>query len=117
MARRRRIFLAPALNVTKMEGISDGSLFDQNVRLSLGNAKVNKSIKESIRNKAEHGHSPLYHDGINVLCREIVEENDQYISIQEYVVVNGAQSLTSLLSEAIIHLKDTKLDLRHLYHR
>lgn len=64
-----RIFLAPALNLTKMEGISDGSLFEQNVRLSLGNTKVNKSIKSSIRQKSEHGNFPLYHNGINVLCR------------------------------------------------
>lgn len=94
-----RIFLAPALNLTKMEGISDGSLFEQNVRLSLGNTKVNKSIKASIREKPEHGNFPLYHNGINVLCREIIEEDDQFISVEEYVVVNGAQSLTSLLSE------------------
>lgn len=104
-----RIFLAPALNVTKMEGISDGSLFDQNVRLSLGNTKVNKSIKESIRNKSEHGNFPLYHNGINVLCREIVEETEQFIAIQDYVVVNGAQSLTSLLSERAKITDDLKI--------
>lgn len=104
-----RIFLAPALNVTRMEGISDGSLFDQNVRLSLGNTKVNKSIKESIRNKSEHGNFPLYHNGINVLCGEIVEENDQSIAIQDYVVVNGAQSLSSLLSERAKITDDLKI--------
>lgn len=104
-----RIFLAPALNVTKMTGISDGSLFEQNVRLSLGNTKVNKSIKESIRNKAEHGNFPLYHNGINVLCGEIVKEDDDAIEIQDYVVVNGAQSLTSLLSERAKITDDLKI--------
>lgn len=104
-----RIFLAPALNLTKMEGISDGALFEQNVRLSLGNTKVNKSIKSSIRDKTEHGNFPLYHNGINVLCREILEENDQTISVQDYVVVNGAQSLTSLLSERAKITDDLKI--------
>lgn len=104
-----RIFLAPALNVTRMEGISDGSLFEQNVRLSLGNTKVNKSIKDSIRKKSEHGNFPLYHNGINVLCGSILDENDQHIKIQDYVVVNGAQSLTSLLSERSKITDDLKI--------
>ncbi|WP_417434871.1 AIPR family protein [Hoeflea sp.] len=104
-----RIFLAPALNLTRMEGISDGSLFEQNVRLSLGNTKVNKSIKSSIREKSEHGNFPLYHNGINVLCREITKEDNQYISVQDYVVVNGAQSLTSLLSERAKITDDLKI--------
>ncbi|WP_339951085.1 AIPR family protein [uncultured Albimonas sp.] len=104
-----RIFLAPALNLTKMEGISDGALFEQNVRLSLGNTKVNKSIKASIREKSEHGNFPLYHNGINVLCREIIDESDQFITVEDYVVVNGAQSLTSLLSERAKITDDLKI--------
>lgn len=104
-----RIFLAPALNLTKMKGISDGALFEQNVRLSLGNTKVNKSIKSSIREKSEHGNFPLYHNGINVLCREIIKEDDQSITVADYVVVNGAQSLTSLLSERAKITDDLKI--------
>lgn len=94
-----RIFLAPALNLIKMEGITDGRLFEQNVRLSLGNTKVNRSLRDSIRNKSEHLKFPLYHNGINVLCSDIISENDQKIFIKNYVVVNGAQSLTSLMTE------------------
>ena len=94
-----RIFFAPALNIVKMSGISDGRLFEQNVRLSLGNTKVNRSLRESIRSKAEHANFPLYHNGINVLCSEISSEDSEKISIKDYVVVNGAQSLTSLLAE------------------
>lgn len=104
-----RIFLASALNLTKMKGISDGALFEQNVRLSLGNTKVNKSIKSSIREKKEHGNFPLYHNGLNVLCREILDESDQTISVEDYVVVNGAQSLTSLLSERAKITDDLKI--------
>lgn len=104
-----RIFLAPALNLIKMEGISDGSLFEQNVRLSLGNTKVNKSIRASIRQKSEHGNFPLYHNGINVLCGEIASQNDQSLVVKNYVVVNGAQSLTSLLSEKSKITDDLKI--------
>lgn len=120
-----RLFLAPALNLLKMEGISDGSLFEQNVRLSLGNTKVNKGLRSSIREKAEHKNFPLYHNGINVLCRSITSETKNRINIEDYVVVNGAQSLTSLSAERaritddlkiLVRLVETKgdTDLSHL---
>lgn len=104
-----RIFLAPALNLLKMSGISDGRLFEQNVRLSLGNTKVNRSLRSSIQKKSEHSKFPLYHNGINVLCEEIIEETDQKIVIKNYVVVNGAQSLTSLMSEKAKISDDLKI--------
>ena len=104
-----RIFLAPALNIVKMSGISDGKLFEQNVRLSLGNTKVNRSLRESVRSKAEHANFPLYHNGINVLCANITAEDSEKIHIQDYVVVNGAQSLTSLLAEKAKLSDDLKI--------
>jgi hypothetical protein len=93
-----RIFLADALQLTHMKGISDQTLFSQNVRLALGNTKVNRSLVESIRNKTEHKNFPLYHNGITVLCNLIDEAAKEKIAIEDYVVVNGAQSLTSLLN-------------------
>ncbi len=104
-----RIFLAPALNLLKMAGISDGRLFEQNVRLSLGNTKVNRSLRQSIRNKSEHSNFPLYHNGINVLCEEIISEKNDKITIKNYVVVNGAQSLTSLMAEKAKISDDLKI--------
>lgn len=107
-----RLFLAPALNLLKMEGIADGSLFAQNVRLSLGDTKVNKGLRASIREKEEHKNFPLYHNGINVLCREITSETKGRISIEDYVVVNGAQSLTSLSAERAKITDDLKILVR-----
>ena len=93
-----RIFLANALQLTHMKGIADQTLFSQNVRLALGNTKVNKSLVESIRDASEHKNFPLYHNGITVLCSAIDEAEADRLCIQDYVVVNGAQSLTSLLN-------------------
>lgn len=93
-----RIFLANALQLTHMKGIADQTLFSQNVRLALGNTKVNKSLVASIRDKSEHKNFPLYHNGITVLCSAIDETKGEHLGIQDYVVVNGAQSLTSLLT-------------------
>jgi len=63
-----RIFLANASDLVKLNGISDGKLFEQNVRLSLGNTKINKNLTESIKNTNEHQNFPLYHNGITILC-------------------------------------------------
>lgn len=104
-----RLFLAPALNLLKMDGITDGRLFEQNVRLALGNTKVNKGLRESIKNKGEHKNFPLYHNGINVLCRKILAETDERIEVEDYVVVNGAQSLTSLMAEKSKITDDLKI--------
>lgn len=104
-----RLFLAPALNLLKMDGIADGRLFEQNVRFSLGNTKVNKGLRASIREKGEHKNFPLYHNGINVLCRKILSETDERIEIEDYVVVNGAQSLTSLMAEKSRITEDLKI--------
>ena len=92
-----RIFLANALQMTKMPGVSDGSLFSQNVRLSLGNTKVNKSLVSSIKNKSEHKNFPLYHNGVTILCESLDDSSADKLTVKNYVVVNGAQSLTSLL--------------------
>jgi hypothetical protein len=104
-----RLFLAPALNLLKMDGIADGHLFEQNVRLALGNTKVNKGLRESIKDKGEHKNFPLYHNGINVLCRKIVSETEERIEVEDYVVVNGAQSLTSLMAEKSKITDDLKI--------
>lgn len=104
-----RLFLAPALNLLKMDGISDGRLFEQNVRLSLGNTKVNRGLRASIRQRSEHKNFPLYHNGINVLCKRIVHESAERIEVEDYVVVNGAQSLTSLMAEKSKITDDLKI--------
>lgn len=104
-----RLFLAPALNLLKMNGIADGRLFEQNVRLALGNTKVNKGLRQSIREKGEHKNFPLYHNGINVLCKKIVSETEERIEVEDYVVVNGAQSLTSLMAEKSKITDDLKI--------
>ncbi len=104
-----RIFLASALQLTHLKGISDGSLFSLNVRLSLGNTKVNKGLLSSIRNKKEHKNFPLYHNGITILCDSFEEESSNTLKIKNYVVVNGAQSLSSLLQAKGSITQDLKI--------
>ena len=48
------VFTASALELIKLEGIENGELFSQNVRLSLGKTNVNKDIISSIKTVDEH---------------------------------------------------------------
>lgn len=109
-----------AIELVKMSGIEDGTLFSQNVRQSLGNTKVNRSMRQSVDDKGQHQFFPLYHNGVTILCRkaEIIGER---LNISQYVVVNGAQSISTFKkSEAnltedlrviakIVELNDTDL--------
>lgn len=94
-----------------MSGIDDGTLFSQNVRLSLGNTKVNKALRGSIQDKNEHENFTLYHNGVNILCKTAtLDEKSETLTISKYVVVNGAQSI-SAFKKSREHLSD---DLRVL---
>lgn len=102
------IFLASALQLVHLDGISDGSLFERNVRLALGNTKVNKGLVESIEKKKEHKNFPLYHNGINIIC-DSATQSDEGLKIKNYTVVNGAQSLTSLYNKKSKLTDDLKI--------
>lgn len=84
-----------ASDLVKLGGIADQSLFSANVRASLGNTKVNKDIAKSIRNAALHKAFPLFHNGITVLANSVVHD-DKKLTIENYYVVNGCQSLNAL---------------------
>jgi hypothetical protein len=91
-----RCFVLPvqAQELVKMAGIEDGTLFSQNVRQALGNTKVNKAMRSSVMDKAQHQFFPLYHNGVTILCRSARIEGDR-LKISKYVVVNGAQSIST----------------------
>ncbi|MDT3709462.1 MAG: AIPR family protein [Pseudomonadaceae bacterium] len=105
-----KIFLANALQLTHLKGIADSSLFSRNVRFSLGNTKVNKSLLSSIKDKKEHKNFPLYHNGITVLCDTMkAPVTEETLEVSRYMVVNGAQSLTSLLNAKASISEDLKV--------
>jgi hypothetical protein len=90
------VFIFPALasQLVELGGIADTTLFTKNVRYDLGNTAVNKSIKSSIEDKAEHKNFSLFHNGIIILCERAKHEGNE-LAISNYSVVNGAQSLTT----------------------
>lgn len=104
------VFPATALQLVHMDGISDGSLFEDNVRYALGNSGVNRAIGKSVVSKQEHADFALFHNGIIILCDEVDVSVPGKLTVKGYGVVNGAQSLTQF------HVNKAKLteDLRVL---
>ncbi|MCY3884206.1 MAG: AIPR family protein [Gammaproteobacteria bacterium] len=81
----------------KLPGIKDGTLFQKNVRQSLGlNNRVNKGIKDTIYG-IESDDFFFRHNGITALCKR-AEVEDQMLQVTGINVVNGCQSLNTFLS-------------------
>ena len=93
-----KMVIAPvaASELVMLDGITNNELFSSNVRYWLGkNTSVNKDIAKSIQKKEEHKYFPAFHNGLIVLCGKL-ELKDQAITIVDYSVVNGCQSLRGL---------------------
>lgn len=93
------VFPARALQLVHMDGIADGSLFRENVRYGLGNTAVNKAIRGALVNKAGHANFILGHNGLIILCSSADHSKSGELTIKDYSVVNGAQSLTSFYND------------------
>lgn len=95
-----KALIAPikATELTALRGIADQSLFDYNVRGSLGKTQVNKDIVGSIKDPKTHKLFPLFHNGITVICESLDVTADK-IKIRNYYVVNGCQSLRACLKK------------------
>ncbi|MCX5753083.1 MAG: AIPR family protein, partial [Candidatus Krumholzibacteria bacterium] len=92
-----RALIAPimARELVTLQGIADQSVFAFNVRGPLGRTQVNRDIITSIRDSSKHKLFPLFHNGITVIA-EKVQDTDDRITIENYYVVNGCQSLSAL---------------------
>jgi len=89
------IAAVPLKEAVKIKGIKDGSLFQKNVRQSLGSSNaVNKKIKETIL-KGKHSDFFFFHNGITAICNRMVLDGNT-LQLSGLSVVNGCQSLTTI---------------------
>lgn len=103
----------PLKECVKIPGIKDGTLFRKNVRQFMGLSKtVNKSIKSTIYSDKNKDFF-FYHNGITVICDKM-ELNDSTLILKGLCVVNGCQSLNTILacSEKVKGLEDTYMMFR-----
>ncbi len=97
----------------KLPGIKDGTLFQKNVRQSLGlNNRVNKGIKNTIYG-SDSGDFFFRHNGITAICKK-AEVADGTLTVRGINVVNGCQSLNTMLScsERVKQLDDAYVMFR-----
>lgn len=87
----------PLKECIKLPGIKDGTLFQKNVRQSLGSSNtVNKGIRSTIIGD-KRADFFFFHNGVTALCNKMELEADQ-LSLYGLSVVNGCQSLNTILS-------------------
>lgn len=89
----------PLKECIKLPGIKDGTLFQKNVRQSLGNSNaVNKGIRSSILGDKRSDFF-FFHNGVTALCNKMqYDEQSQSLSLHGLSVVNGCQSLNTILT-------------------
>jgi len=89
----------PLKECIKLPGIKDGTLFQKNVRQSLGTSNsVNKGIRQSILGDKRSDFF-FFHNGVTALCNKMTyDEASKSLSLHGLSVVNGCQSLNTILS-------------------
>jgi hypothetical protein len=104
----------PLKDCLSFPGIKDGTLFQKNVRQSLGlSNRVNKGIKDTIYKNSNEFF--FYHNGITALCNKMqFDEASKKITLHGLTVVNGCQSLTTILScsEKVKQIEDSYVMFR-----
>lgn len=91
------IAVLPLKECIKLPGIKDGTLFQKNVRQSLGSSNaVNKGIRSSILGDKRSDFF-FFHNGVTALCNKMQMEGDT-LSLSGLSIVNGCQSLNTILS-------------------
>lgn len=103
----------PLKDCIRFPGIKDGTLFQKNVRQSLGlNNRVNKGIKSTIFKSSQDFF--FYHNGITAICNKIKLSDNGTCEMRGLSVVNGCQSLNTILScsEKIKTLSDAYIMFR-----
>lgn len=105
--------ILPLKKCLDFPGIKNGTLFQKNVRQSLGSSNtVNKGIRDTIL-KDKHKDFFFFHNGITAICNNLKIDNNKLI-LKGLSVVNGCQSLNTILScsETVKKLEDTFIMVR-----
>ena len=97
-----------ASELVRLTGIADQSLFAYNVRGPLGKTAINKAIVGSIKDRSLHKAFPLFHNGITVISSKLIVKKGS-ISTEDYYVVNGCQSLTTLFDNQGLLTPDLRI--------
>lgn len=100
----------------KIKGVKDGTLFQKNVRQSLGSSNtINKKMRKTIIGE-NSGDFFFFHNGITAICHTIEETENGELVLRGMSVVNGCQSLNTIVGcSEIIKKKDDAYVLFRFY--
>lgn len=91
------IAAVPLKECIKLPGVKDGTLFQKNVRQSLGSSNtVNKGIRNTIIGDKRTDFF-FFHNGVTALCNKLQIDGEK-LTLRGLSVVNGCQSLNTILS-------------------
>lgn len=93
-ANRVAIAAVRAEEIVGWPGIDDRTLFELNVRRELRRNRVRDQLDGAIRRHHEHKDFLAYHNGLTVVCAEIIAQPDRLV-VRDASVVNGAQSVVA----------------------
>lgn len=100
------VAIVPASDLVQLPGIDNLTVFDLNVRLSLGRTRINRELKQAVQDAADHVMFPAFHNGLTLLTRELqLDQESKELRLDGVSVVNGCQSLVSLYQNKT-HLTD-----------
>jgi hypothetical protein len=103
------IGLVTANDLLALPGIEDRTLFARNVRLGVGQTRVNRELGATVSDAAEHALFPAYHNGMTLLTKGLSVQGTNLV-LDGVGVVNGCQSLLALHE----HRTEVTPDLRLL---
>lgn len=89
----------PGTSLSALYEMYGNRLFDQNVRLFLGNRKgsVNAGIRDTLEEKDERGNFWAYNNGITIVARHVdPTESEDGLHLQDFSIVNGCQTTVSI---------------------
>jgi hypothetical protein len=90
------VCLVSARDLVALPGIDDESLFAHNVRLHLGNTRINKAIQKTVKTEPAIGF-PAFHNGLTLVTRSAERaKGSSVLRLREFSVVNGCQSIKTL---------------------
>lgn len=88
-------FTISAMDIASWTGIEDRSLFDLNVRHTLGINKVRKSLDSALTDTQNASEFIAYHNGITAVCDDF-SINENNLTVTGLSIVNGAQSVVAI---------------------
>lgn len=102
------VAVVPALELVKLPGIKNRTLFSRNVRLFAGRTSINKDLAKTVRNPNEHRLFPAYHNGLTLLTEALTVDGTE-LALNGVGVVNGCQSLITLFENQDALTDDLRL--------